>query len=172
MSERRDTMAKRLLFFTIVLAGVIIMAAGLVRLCSAGETIVFHAQHINAATRFDTWEVGDKKGHVLAYFQAKGVGIRREGPPEPFYKIDLSGTADIRPDGTAAEHGFGKFTFSDSSTYYEEWTSRWEGGHDIGSAVYYNGTGRFEGIKGGSKFDCLLMGDRFVCEVDGRIELP
>ena len=167
-----DTMAKRLLFFAIVLAGVVIMGAGLVQRCPAGETIVFHAQHINAGTRFDTFEAGDQRGHIIAYFQAKGVGIRREGPPEPFYKIDLSGTADFRADGTGTEHGFGKFTFSDGSTFSEEWTSTIGSGRDIGTAVYYNGTGRFAGIKGGSKFDCLLMGDRFVCEVDGRIELP
>ena len=120
-------MAKRVIFFAVVLVGVGVIGSGLVQRCLAGETIVFHAQHINAATRFDTFEVGDQKGHVLAYFQAKGVGIRREGPPEPFYKIDLSGTADIRADGTATEHGFGKFTFSDGSTYNEEWTSKWVG---------------------------------------------
>jgi len=165
-------MAKRVMFFAVVLVGVFIIGGGLVQRCLAGETIVFHAQHINVATRFDTFEVGDQKGHVLAYFQAKGVGIRREGPPEPFYKCDLSGTVDIRADGTATEHGFGKFTFSDGSTYNEEWTSKWGDGRDIGTAVYYNGTGRFAGAKGGSKFDCLLMGDRFVCEVDGRLELP
>jgi hypothetical protein len=165
-------MAKHLLSFAVVFVGVLIIVGGVAQRCSAGDTIVFHAQHINAATRFDTWEVGDEKGHLIAYFQAKGVGIRREGPPEPFYKCDLSGTVDFRADGTGAEHGFGKFTFSDGSTYYEEWNSKWRDGHDIGTAVYYNGTGRFAGAKGGSTFDCLLMGDRFVCEVDGRIELP
>ena len=109
-------MVKRLLSFAIVLVGTLIMVGWVVQRCSAGDTIVFHAQHINVATRFDTWEVGDEKGHAIAYFQAKGVGIRREGPPEPFYKCDLWGTADIRADGTATEHGFGKFTFSDGST--------------------------------------------------------
>jgi hypothetical protein len=166
-------MAKRLLFFTIVLAGVIIMGPGLVKLCSAGQTIVWHAQHINTMTRFDTWEVGDQKGHALAYFQAKGVAIRREGPPEPLYKIDQSGIGDFRADGTATGHSYVKYTFSDGSTYYEE--AKWSNsgsGDTIGTGVYYNGTGRFKGIKGGEKFDCLPMDDRFVCEVDARIELP
>ncbi len=33
-------------------------------------------------------------------------------------------------------------------------------------------SGRFKGMKGGSKFDCKLMGDRFACDVEGTIELP
>jgi hypothetical protein len=97
----------------------------------------------------------------------------RNAPLLPPLKSFLkSGTGDFRADGTDAEHGFGKFTFSDGSTYTEEWTSTIGGGRDIGTAVYYNGTGRFAGIKGGSNFDCLLMADRFLCEADGRIELP
>jgi hypothetical protein len=42
----------------------------------------------------------------------------------------------------------------------------------VGSAVYYGGGGRFKGMKGGSKFDAKLMGDRAAVEVDGTIELP
>jgi hypothetical protein len=38
--------------------------------------------------------------------------------------------------------------------------------------VYYAGTGRFEGMEDHSTFDCALMDDRFVCEVDGVLELP
>ena len=41
-----------------------------------------------------------------------------------------------------------------------------------GTAVYYNGTGRFAGMKGGSEFDCTPLGDRFVCKVDGVLERP
>ncbi len=138
----------------------------------AGETIKFHARHVNVATKFESTEVPDQSGHVIAMFQAKGIGIRTVGPDEPPYKIDLWGTGDYQKDGTGKEHGYGRFTFADGSSYYEEWTGSVSNGHDVGTAVYKEGTGRFKGAKGGSRFDCLLLGDRFICDVDGTIELP
>lgn len=139
---------------------------------SAGEKIHFQSQHINVATKFETVEVGDEPGHVIAFFEAKGVGSRLKGPTEPPYKIEIWGSGDYREDGTGKGQGYGKFIFADGSSYFEKWTSSLKDGHDIGTAVYYNGTGRFKGMKGGSKFDCIPMGDRFICEVEGTIELP
>ena len=54
----------------------------------AGETIKFHSQHINVGTKWDATELGDEPGHISATFAAKGVGLRRVGPPEPPYKGD------------------------------------------------------------------------------------
>ena len=138
----------------------------------AGEKIYFKAQHVNVATGREAVEIGDEPGHTLAMFQAKGVGVRREGPAEPPYKIEIWGTGDYRKDDTGKEHGYGKFTFSDGSSYYEEWTGNVADGRGVGTAIYFNGTGRFKGMRGGSKFDCALLGDRFICEVEGTIELP
>ncbi len=138
---------------------------------SAGEKMQWHSQHINVSTRFDPVEVGDEPGHTIAIFQAKGLGLRRSGVHEPPYKIEIWGTGDYRKDGTGKEHGYGKFIFEDGSSYYEEWTGNVAKGRGLGTAVYFNGSGRFEGMKGGSKYDCSLFGDRFVCEVDGNIEL-
>lgn len=162
----------RLLLAGVSASGIAILMVVLIQPVSAGEKIQFHAQHVNVATRFDTLMVGDEPGHFIAFFQASGVGKRSEGPPEPPYKIEVWGTGDYRSDGTGKEHGYAKFTFFDGSSYYEEFTSQVADGHDIGTAVYYKGTGRFEGMKGGSKFDCTLLGDRFICEVDGTLELP
>jgi hypothetical protein len=81
-------------------------------------------------------------------------------------------TSEYQGDGTGKELGYGKFIFSDGSYYYERWTGNVKGNRDTGTAVYFGGTGRFKGMKGGSTFDCILLGDRFICEVDGTIELP
>ncbi len=156
----------RLLFLTFSLQFAILQFA------SAGETIKFRSQHVNVATSVEEVEVQAKSGYSIVMFQAKGVGIRTEGPPEPAYKIEIWGMGEYRGDGTGKEHGYGKFIFADGSSYYEEWTGKVAEGHAVGTAVYYNGTGRFEGIKGGSSFDCAVMGDRFVCEVEGTIDLP
>ena len=137
-----------------------------------GKTIKFQSQHINVVTRSDQVEIGDEPGHAISLFEAKGLGIRREGPKEPPYKIEIWGTGDSRGDGTGKGSGYGKFIFADGSSYYERWTSQAPYGHDVGTAVYFKGSGRFAGMKGGSKFDCTSLGDRFVCEVEGTIELP
>ena len=172
MRKEEDKMRKRSLFVAFSVVGVLIFLLGTVNPSPAGQTIKFHSKHINVATKFDTVEVGDKPGHVVALFQAKGVGVRTEGPGEPPYKIEIWGTGDYQGDGTGKELGYGKFIFSDGSYYYEKWTGNVSGNRDTGTAVYYGGTGRFKGMTGGSKFDCILFGDRFICEVDGTIELP
>ena len=163
-------MRRRALVAIVLITGVV-TTLGIGRPASA-EMIKFRSQHINVASRFDTLVVGDESGHFIALFQAKGVGVRNEGPDEPPYKIEIWGSGYYQADATGKEHGYGKFTFSDGSSYYEEWTSKAGGGRGVGTAVYYNGTGRFEGMKGGSKFDCTSLGDRFVCEVEGWIEVP
>jgi len=138
----------------------------------AGQTIKFKSKHINVATKFESGEVGDRPGHLIGFYTLKGAGTRIEGPPEPPYKIEIWGTGDYAGDGTGKDSGYGKFTFSDGSSYYEVWSGTSKAGRGTGTATYYNGTGRFEGMKGGSKWDCALLGDRGVCDVEGTIELP
>ncbi len=163
-------------FRTSVLSALIILAFGVTVVgdAMADQMIKFTTTHINVAKRFDTAEVGDKPGHIVAIFEAKGVGKRYKGPAEPPYKIEIWGTGDYQGDGTGKELGYGKFIFSDGSSYYERWTGTVNGDRDVGTAVYYGGTGRFKGMKegSGSKFDCILLGDRFICDVEGTIILP
>jgi len=139
---------------------------------AAGETIKFKSQHILVVSKFDSLEMPDQAGHIIGMFQAKGVGVRRSGPAEPPYKIEAWGTGDYRKDGAGKDRGYARFTFADGSSYDEDWSGTGSGGHDIGSATYYNGTGRFKNMKGGSKFDCASLGDRIICDVEGTIETP
>ena len=67
---------------------------------TAGEKIEFYSKHINVSTSSETVEVGDEPGHVLAFFSAKGVGTRLEGPEEAPYKIEIWGSGDYHGDGT------------------------------------------------------------------------
>ncbi len=138
----------------------------------AGEKIEFQSTHINVVSRFDTMLVDDDAGRFIAIIRASGAGRRIVGPDEPPYTIEIWGTGNYKNDRTGDEHGYGKFTFSDGSSYFEEWTSKAGGGKGVGTAVYYNGTGRFKGMKGGSSFDCTGLGDRFSCDVKGWIDLP
>ena len=139
---------------------------------TAGEKIKFYSKHINVSTGNETVEVGDEPGHVLAFFTASGVGTRLEGPEEAPYKIEIWGSGDYNGDGAGQDQGYGKFIFADGSYYFEKWSGEVKDGRAVGTAEYYGGAGRFEGMTGGSKYDCGLMGDRFICDVHGVIELP
>lgn len=158
--------------WTMLLSGISLLAAAAAQEAAAGETVKFKSQHILLVSKFDSIEMPDQAGHIIGMFQAKGVGVRRSGPAEPPYKIEAWGTGDYRKDGTGKDRGYARFIFADGSTYDEDWAGTGSNGHDIGTATYYNGTGRFKGMKGGSKFDCASMGDRIICEVEGTIELP
>jgi len=151
-----------------------VLSVSAIQYAPAGETIKFKSQHILVVSKFDSLEMPDQAGHIIGMFQAKGVGVRRSGPQEPPYKIEAWGTGDYRKEGIGKDRGYARFIFADGSSYDEDWTGAGAGGHDVGTAVYYNGTGRFKGIKGGSgsKFDCASLGDRIVCEVEGTIEMP
>ena len=152
---------------TALLSGAIISTGAF-----GGEVIKFKTYHNNVGTKWDSSEMGDEPGHIRGTFEAKGIGIRYSGPSEPPYKVDVWGSGEYWKDGTGSDRGYGKFTFADGSYYYEEWTGKVANGRDVGTAIYYGGSGRFKGMKGGSKFDCKLMGDRFACDVEGTIELP
>jgi hypothetical protein len=157
-----------------LLLGSVLLAGTVMHGASAGETIKFKSQHILVVSKFDSIEMPDQAGHIIGMFQAKGVGVRRSGPQEPAYKIEAWGTGDYRKDGAGKDRGYARFIFADGSSYDEDWAGTGSGGHDVGTATYYNGTGRFKGMKSGSgsKFDCASLGDRIVCEVEGTIELP
>ena len=100
----------------------------------SGERIEFYAKHINVSTGSEAVEVGDEPGHILAFFSAKGVGTRLEGPEEPPYKIEIQGTGDYRADGSGKDQGYGKFIFADGSYYFERWSGEVKDGRALGSA--------------------------------------
>lgn len=62
--------------------------------------------------------------------------------------------------------------FAGGSYYFEKWSGEVKDGRAVGTADYHGGSGRFEGMTGGSKYDCTSLGDRFICDVRGVIELP
>jgi hypothetical protein len=68
------------------------LAAAAMQDAMAGETIKFKSQHILTVSKFDSLDMPDQAGHIIGMFQAKGVGLRRSGPPEPPYKIEAWGT--------------------------------------------------------------------------------
>ena len=107
----------------------------------AGETIKSHSKHINMAKTFDNQELEYEEGHVIAMFNAQGVGVRIEGPSEPPYKIGIWGAGDYKGDGTGTVQGYGKFIFSDGPTYFERWSGTVANGKAVGIAVYFNGPG-------------------------------
>lgn len=112
---------------------------------TAGETIKFKTHHNNVGTKWDSSEMGDEPGHIRATFEAKGIGIRYSGPSEEPYKVDVWGSGEYWKDGTGSDRGYGKFTFSDGSYFYEDWVGKVANGRDVGTARYYGGSGHARG---------------------------
>jgi hypothetical protein len=157
------------------LAGVIMMVFVLVGFSNtmAGERIEYRSKHVNFGIGWKPVEVGDKPGHVIALSEAKGVGVRYEGAPGGPYKLEIREMVELYGDGTGTSSGYGKATYLDDSSYFLKWEDiNIKDDRAWGTAVYYGGTGRFKGMTGGEKFDCKLLGDRFVCDIDAWIELP
>jgi hypothetical protein len=158
-----------------VLSGLIILVFVLIAFSSpmAGERIEYRAKQYGVFTKFESVEIGDEAGHVVALYEAKGIGVRIEGAPGGPCKLDLKAIGDYRGDGTGTEHGYAKATYPDGSYYYIKWSDATiKAGNASGTSVYFGGTSRFKGMTGGEKFDCIGLEDRFVCDVDAWIELP
>jgi hypothetical protein len=154
------------------LIGAPLIAGATTQATVAGETFKFHEYHVHFTSKREKVEVPDQPGHVLAAFTSKGVGIRISRPSEPPFKLEIWGTGDYQKDGSGRDSGYIRLTFSDGSSYDGAWSGTSGNGHDIGTTTYMNGTGRFEGMKGGEKFDCFHLGDSHVCDIDGTIALP
>ena len=158
-----------------VLSALIILAFGVTVVgdAMAGERIEYRSKHVNFGVKWEPIEVGDKPGHVIALSEAKGVGVRYQGAPGGPYKLEIHEMVELRGDGTGTSSGYGKATYPDASSYFLKWKdTSIKGDRAWGTATYYGGTGRFKGMTGGEKFDCKLLGDRFVCDIDAWIELP
>jgi hypothetical protein len=170
-SNRRNTMSK----FKFAVLVALVLAFGLMAISNAmaGQRIKYRAKHCNVSVKYDPAEVGDEPGHVISTWQAKGIGIILEGTSGGPYKLDLWGAAESRADGYATDCGYGKITYPDGSSYMIKWKdTEPRGGRGTGTAVYYGGTGRFKGMKGGEEYNCLSLGDRFMCDIDAWMELP
>ena len=98
--------------FKFAVLGALVMAFGLMAVNNAiaGQKIKYRAKHCNVSVKYEPAEAGDEAGHVIATWQAKGIGIILEGTSGGPCKLDLWGAAESRADGFATDCGYGKIT--------------------------------------------------------------
>lgn len=98
--------------------------------------------------------VGDEPGHVIGLQQREGEGVFSNGETAVYSTVS---TFDSRRAKGGTSTGYSKFTFADGSQIIFSWTSEFVREADglqsnQGQGTIIKGTGRFEGIQGGSVF--------------------
>lgn len=97
---------------------------------------------------------GDEAGHVIGTQQRDGEAVFSNGETAKYSTVS---TFDSRRNKGGTAQGYSKFTFDDESLIIFSWTAELtrtpEGlPFNQGRGTIIKGTGRFEGIQGGSMF--------------------
>ena len=143
----------------------------------AGERGKVSNREIWFMTTIQTLKVPDMEGHAIYLIEAKGIGFSEKWGAYLIYEtltLDL-----IKGEGTI--QGYDQLTFPDGSTI----TSKFEGknmggGRTItgsasgeGTSTYIKGTGKFEGIQGGSTYKFYDPGPgQYYSDVEAEYTLP
>jgi hypothetical protein len=123
---------------------------------------------VSYQVKSDVQAVGDVQGHFAGTFRNHGVCFRSVGLPDEEVGVLMStGTFDgIFPSATTTSKcdmsGKNTCKFPDGSSITDEWTSTCKRGPKgklvaEGRSTLVEGTGRFEGIKGGGTFTSKML---------------
>ena len=163
----------------LVLMFVLLISSGMVATQASAEPFKFKLT--SYITKVEVLPVGGAKGHILLLYQRRGVAILDGGECAAYL---TNGTGDFAKGGGQFQ-GYTQLTYKDGSTTL----AKYQGNSTIapgsklpsikGKAVYVNGTGRFEGIKGDFSFTGRYItpnsketkGDMYV-EASGNRTIP
>jgi hypothetical protein len=144
---------------TCILVGTVLLA------CSHSRPIL--DRFASYQVKSDIQPVGDVEGHFAGTFRNHGVCFRHVGlPDEEVGVLMSSGTFDGIVTATTTSKcgmsGKNTCTFADGSTITDEWSSTCSRGPKgklvaEGHSTFLEGTGRFEGIKGGGTFTSKML---------------
>jgi hypothetical protein len=145
-------------------------------ICTFLATLVLGCTHatpnldrfVSYQVKSDVQAVGDVPGHFAGTFRNHGVCFRNVGLPDEEVGVLIgTGTFDgVFPSATTIStcdmRGKNTCKFPDSSSITDEWNSTCKRGPTgklvaEGSSTYVEGTGRFEGIKGGGTFSSKML---------------
>jgi len=166
-------------FRVIAFLGLIGLFLGVVALGNAMAGEKFKFRTVKHFVKFETINVGDEEGHIIAVSEAKGLVSNKEGKwfgdgwPHHFVAL-----FDINPKiGVVVGHGYEYVTDPDGDRYYYSWEGKavrenyWEGTYTM-----LKGTGKFEGIKGNGSWTCVVLPGQppelFYADEEWDIELP
>ena len=127
-------------------------------------------------TNWQSAKVGDREGHLMGLFEAKGINTaisgNRYADGALMNEVGIMDLLDANT-GQRIAHGYEEIICRDGDKIYCRWeiTSVSEGVR-YGTWEYISGTGRYEGIKGTGTFASYLPGDRWYGDWEGEVELP
>jgi len=121
--------------------------------------------------------VGDEEGHVVAFYEKKGISTNLEGKQLlDGYLVRETGLLDLNlKTGLGSAQGYGDATDKDGNKYYYTWEGKGvkAGKHWEGVWTIVKGTGKLEGITGKGTWVNYYLGPEWNyddCEVEA--ELP
>jgi hypothetical protein len=137
----------------------------------AGEKLKAHGS--SYMVKWEQIDVGDEEGHVVAITESKQFYFNETtGEKHPSTSI---GTMDINTKtGQGSGKGYGTSTDTDGDKTFRTWEGKTVGkGHWQGTFSYINGTGKYEGIKGGGTWDQYSIAPKqSYVEVEWEMEIP
>jgi hypothetical protein len=140
----------------------------------AGEKV--KARGVAYMTNWQSAKVPDQEGHVMGFWEGKGVHTVLAGPRfvdgaayNEVGVVDLNTKTGERK----GMHGYNEVICQDGDRIYNRWEfTHVSEGMLHGTWEYYLGTGKYEGIKGKGTYASHVMGDRWYADWEGEVELP
>jgi len=140
----------------------------------AGEKV--KGRGVAYMTNWQSAKVPDREGHVMGFWEGKGVQTIFAGPRfvdgaayNEVGVVDLNTKTGERK----GMHGYNDIICQDGDKIYSQWEfTHASEGILHGTWEYYMGTGRYEGIKGKGTYASRVIGDRWYAEWEGEVELP
>jgi hypothetical protein len=130
------------------------------------------------ATKYEQLEAGDEKGHVVAIAEVVGI-VDNTKIGESFldgWAYHQSSFLDLNPEsGEGSGYGYFQYIDKDGDKIFGRWEGKMvDGAWPRGKSTWFNGTGKFEGIKGsGTWFDhTVVTPTTSHVDFEGEMELP
>ena len=144
--------------YSVMIALIMIFGLVAINFASAGETVKVKASGTSINTKWHEIEVGDEEGHVIAVFQNTQAWVVE---PDGVTATAFSrGTMDLhKKTGQGTMQGYSIMTYPSGDKRYASFDGNIAGkGKWEGTYTDINGTGKYEGCKGGGTWKTQSLG--------------
>jgi hypothetical protein len=144
--------------YAVMIALTLIFGLVATNFVSAGETVKIKATATSINTKWHEIEVGDAEGHVIGLFQNTQVWVVNESTGEKSTQLSR-GTMDFnRKTGQGTVQGYSIMTYASGDKRWGSYDGKIVGkGKWEGTWTDINGTGKYEGCKGGGTWTSQSM---------------
>jgi len=140
----------------------------------AGEKV--KGRGVAYMTNWQSAKVADREGHVMGFWEGKGVQTVISGPRyvdgAAYNEVGVVDLLNPQTGERKGMHGYNEVICRDGDKIYLQWEfTHASEGMLHGTWEYYLGTGRYKGIKGKGTYSSHVLGDRWYADWEGEVEL-